>query len=63
LIGHPFELNYEATVTLDGIRRLGMDVTVHSGTWYKNPYTMQVVVCHPPTVRDTGKTDVALGGV
>jgi len=50
LIGHPYQIECEAIVTLDGMRQLGMDVMIHSRTWYKNALTLQVVVCHPPTV-------------
>jgi hypothetical protein len=50
LIGHPYQIEDEATMTLIGMRRLGMNVMIYSRTWYKNPLTIQVAVCHPPTV-------------
>jgi hypothetical protein len=50
LIGHPYQLEPEAARTLESMCRLGMDVVIHSRSWYRNPSTIQVMVCHPPTV-------------
>lgn len=56
LIGHPYQFEPEAVVTLEGLCRLGMDSMIHSRSWHRNPLTIQVMVCHPPTVaRVTGR--------
>jgi hypothetical protein len=63
LIGHPYQIEDEGALTLDGMRRLGMDVMINSRTWYRNELTLQVVVCHPPTVAQARGTHLTVGGV
>jgi hypothetical protein len=50
LVGHPYEVWGEAFETLDGLRRLGLSVSIDGRGWYGHG-TVQVRVDHGETLR------------